>query len=67
MRKSYLNNHRRLFSLLVNKFTEFTKLDVDTLMQTGTGNSWLWLQDFYTKIDSSVTYDYDDDFNPLKL
>ncbi|HRX29515.1 MAG TPA: hypothetical protein P5235_09010 [Saprospiraceae bacterium] len=63
--KSYLNNHRD--SLLVNKFTEFTKLDVDTLMQSWNGQFMALAQDFYTKIDSSVTYDYDDDFNPIEV
>lgn len=63
--KSYLNNHRD--SLLVNKFTEFTKLDLDTLMQSWNGQFMALAQDFYTKIDSSVTYDYDDDFNPIEV
>lgn len=36
-------------------------------MQSWNGQFMALAQDFYTKIDSSVTYDYDDDFNPIEV
>lgn len=50
-----------------NKFSNFTKLNLDSLSGHINGELSTVLTDFSTSIDTITTYDYDDDFNKIEI
>lgn len=50
-----------------NKFSNFTKLNLDSLKQNWDGSINATFQEFTLSIDTIKTYDYDDDFNKIEI
>ncbi len=49
------------------KFEEFTHLSIDSIISKWDGNFSVNLKSINHKIDSIITYDYDDDFNKVEV
>ncbi len=50
-----------------DKFTNFSKLNLDTLSPLIKGNIHVMIKDFEVSRDTVVTYDYDDNFNKVEV
>ncbi len=66
-----INRYHKLFKSLLSdknkrKFNQFTKLSVDSIVNNWNGSLVLGLKAVNTKIDTIVTYEYDDDFNKIE-
>ncbi len=51
----------------IDKFSNFTKLKVDSLAHFMNGEIQANFHDLMVKVDTIVTYDYDDDFNKVEI
>ena len=65
------NKNSKTFKKLISyinheKFRKLTKINLDTLVDKWTGNLHFTLNNFKTKIDTIITYTYDDDFNKIE-
>lgn len=66
-----INSDHHIFKSLMSdknkkKFSEFTKLSVDSIVDHWNGSVALHLKAVDTEIDTIVTYKYDDDFNKIE-
>jgi len=62
-----LNGHNFSFSDSFSRnFQKVTHLELDSLLWYSTGNLSLLVPSIQTKIDSMITYEYDDDFNKIE-
>jgi len=66
-----INRDHTIFKSLITdgnktKFDEFTKLSVDSITNKWDGNIAFNLKTIDKKIDTIVTYEYDDDFNKIE-
>ena len=66
-----INKEHQLFKALIteessHKFTDFTKLSLDSITNKWSGSFAFNLKSINSKTDTIVTYDYDDDFNKIE-
>lgn len=66
-----INRDHHIFKSLMSdknktKFSEFTKLSLDSIVDHWNGSVALNLKAVDTEIDTIVTYEYDDDFNKIE-
>ncbi len=66
-----INKKHKLFQTLIaeentRKFNELTKLSLDSIISKWNGDFAFNLKSINSKIDTIVTYDYDDDFNKIE-